>query len=176
MGVLRCSLSVQSTAELIFIYRVNTEIYTDGNHMAEKTLPALKENFESFMQFIEEEAKKIGFSKSQLFKINLAAEEAVINVINYAYVEKEAEMLTVICTVLPALSPGLKVDIIDSGIPFNPLKRETPDTTLEVHEREIGGLGIHMIRKCTTCVNYTDENEQNRLTMTFHLSDDLKEK
>ncbi len=55
--------------------------------MAEKTLPAIKENFESFMEFIEEEAKEIGFSKSQLYKINLAAEEAVINVVNYEYAE-----------------------------------------------------------------------------------------
>ena len=54
---------------------------------------------------------------------------------------------------------------------------EKPDTTLPVHEREIGGLGIHMIRKCTTRVIYSNNNnEQNRLTMTFHLSDDLKEK
>lgn len=143
--------------------------------MAEKTLPAIKDNFEVFMEFINEEAKKIGFSKSQLYKINLAAEEAVINVINYAYQEKEPEMLTVICTSLPELNPGLEVDIIDSGMPFNPLEKEKPDTTLEVHEREIGGLGIHMIRKCCSQVNYTGENEKNKLTMIFHLSDESRE-
>ncbi len=144
--------------------------------MAEKTLPAIKENFESFMEFIDSEAKKIGFSKSQLYKINLAAEEAVINVINYAYAEREPEMLTVICSSLPEPQPGLEVDIIDKGIPFNPLEKEKPDTTLEVHEREIGGLGIHMIRKCTTDLHYHGENDTNRLTMTFHLSDELQGK
>ncbi len=144
--------------------------------MAKKTLPAIKENFDIFMEFIDAEAKEIGFSKSQLYKINLAAEEAVINVINYAYEEKKAEMLTVICTKLTIPEPGLEVDLIDSGKHFNPLAKATPDTTAPVHEREIGGLGIHMIRKSCTKVKYSDDSNQNRLTMTFHLCDDSKEK
>ncbi len=139
------------------------------------TLPALKENFDRFMEFVDDESRKIGFKKSKLYNINLAAEEAIINVINYAYKEMEDGTVTVDCSPLNNGTDGIMITVTDDGNSFNPLEKATPDTKAEVHEREIGGLGIHMIKKCCTKVHYSGENSQNKLTMTFHLPSDSKE-
>lgn len=138
-----------------------------GTAMTEITLQAEKENFDTLMEFVDGMAKKVGFKKSALYNINLAAEEAIINVINYAYPE-EKQHITVLCqeTVDPK---GLLLKISDRGIPFDPLAKEAPQTDLAIEDRPIGGLGIHMIKKVSTSVTYSRENDTNSLTITFAL-------
>lgn len=95
-------------------------------------------------------------SEDLQFKIRLSIEEAVENVVRYAYedghgwievgtdLDKEGLMLTII--------------LKDAGVPFNPLDKDDPDVTLGVDDREIGGLGIFLCKNLMDdiCYNYTD--------------------
>ena len=95
-------------------------------------------------------------------QLNLAMEEAVVNIIRYAYptgteadIDIEAE----------ADDVRLRFTISDSGIPFDPTIHKKADTTLSVEERPIGGLGIHLIRKIMDSVNYEYADGKNFLTL-----------
>lgn len=135
--------------------------------MTEITLQAEKDNFDTLMEFVDGMAKKIGFTKSALYNINLAAEEAIINVINYAY-PGEKQHITVVCEELDD-PKGLLLKISDRGIAFDPLAKEAPDTEQAIEDRPIGGLGIHMIKKVSSSVTYQRENDTNTLAITFEL-------
>ena len=114
--------------------------------------------------FFEEmiETKHLGIDKSLARQIRLAVEEAVVNVISYAYptgVEGTVE--------IQMMTDGqcLKVIITDSGIPFDPTLKEDIDITLSVEERQIGGVGIHLLREIMDSVNYEHLNGRNTLTL-----------
>ncbi len=137
------------------------------------TLQAEKKNFDTLMVFVEGSAKKIGFSKSALYKINLAAEEAIINVIKYAYPHVK-DHITVLCDELTEPQNGLKLQISDRGIPFDPLAHTNPDTEQTIEKRPIGGLGIHMIKEAANQISYKRENNTNILTIIFYLVENEK--
>ena len=61
------------------------------------------------------------------------------------------------------------ISFIDHGIPYDPLAKEDPDTTLSAEERDIGGLGIYMVKKSMDAVTYEYKNGQNILTIKKHL-------
>lgn len=92
------------------------------------------------------------------FSLRLVVEELVSNVVNYS----TSEMITVDVT---RLDKVLRLTITDKGIPFNPLEREAPDVNLGVEERQIGGLGIFLVREMMNRVTYAYENQTNILTM-----------
>ena len=63
-------------------------------------------------------------------------------------------------------NPGrIRMTFRDEGIPFNPLKVLEADTTLSLEERQLGGLGIHLVRKMTDAMDYSYENGQNVLVV-----------
>ena len=134
------------------------------------TRQAEQENFDTLMAFVDTQAQKIGFTGSALYKINLAAEEAIINVIQYAY-PQVAEQLTVLCEQLTGPQRGLSLQIRDRGIPFDPLAQTAPNTKHAIENRPIGGLGIHIIKKTADHVSYKRENNFNILTIIFYLPD-----
>ena len=101
------------------------------------------------------------------FKIRLSVEEAVENVVRYAYqggigwMEAGTE-----------LSPdGVELNIVlrDAGTPFNPLEKDDPDTTLSADDRDIGGLGIFLCKQMMDSIDYRYEDGCNILTMTKKL-------
>ena len=112
--------------------------------------------------FIDEFCESCGIDMSTTMSLNLAIEEAVVNVMDYAYpagsngdvlVDAESE-------------DGLLTFVIrDNGSPFDPTKAGEVDTTLSVEERPIGGLGIHLVRTIMDTLDYSYENEQNILTL-----------
>lgn len=142
--------------------------------MPEITLKAEKQNFNSFMDFVDSHAENIGFTGSARYKIKLATEEAIVNVINYAYSENK-ENITLICDQVTVPQIGLKLQVIDSGIPFDPLATIAPDTHQAIEERSIGGLGIYLIKKIANEIFYQRDKLSNILTIVFYL-DDEKEK
>lgn len=135
--------------------------------MVEKTLTAEMANFDLFMDFVRENVAKSGFDKGWLNKLVLAAEEAIVNVIHYAYPGGPGK-LQVICN-MPAGKNGIIVELRDSGIAFNPLGRPEPDISVPVEKRPIGGLGIMLIKKTMDELKYKRENNQNIFTMTKYL-------
>jgi sigma-B regulation protein RsbU (phosphoserine phosphatase) len=122
-------------------------------------------------QFMEGAAREFGIPDDIQLSLNLAVEEAVVNVINYAYpkgTEGDIE-INITNSLIPDLSESsteVIFTIIDQGVPFDPTTHDEADTTSELEERQIGGLGIHLIRNIMDRVEYQRDGNSNKLTMT----------
>ena len=103
------------------------------------------------------------------FKLRLSIEEAVENVVRYAY-EGGIGWLEA-GTSLDKNTLVLTVELRDAGVPFNPLEREDPDITLSAEEREVGGLGIFLCKQMMDSLSYRYEDGNNILTMTKKISE-----
>ena len=115
-----------------------------------------------FSAFMKSVLKKLNIEKSLARQLRLAVEEAVVNVIDYAYpsgIEGDIE--------IHIMSDGgtLKTIIIDSGVAFDPTAKEKADTSLSAEDRQIGGLGILLVRELMDAINYERENGKNILTL-----------
>ena len=98
------------------------------------------------------------------FKLRLSIEEAVENVVCYAY-EGGIGWLEV-GTSLDHDSLILTIELRDAGVPFNPLEAPDPDVSLPANERKVGGLGIFLCKKMMDSINYRYVDGNNVLTMT----------
>ena len=112
--------------------------------------------------FVEEACEKAGMDASTTMQMNLAMEEAVVNVMNYAYPKGVQGDI-----VIEAEEMGDRVRfvIIDGGTPFDPTAEADADTTLSAEERPIGGLGIHLVRQIMDKISYQYTDKQNILTL-----------
>lgn len=106
--------------------------------------------------------------ESQLvFRLNLALEELVTNIISYGYEGYPRD--TTIDITLTLKEDSLEVKVKDYAAPFNPLAVPEPDVSQDVEDRKIGGLGIHLVRKMMDSLNYSREEGANVLTMVKYL-------
>ena len=112
--------------------------------------------------FIDEVCEAVGLDMVTTMQMNLALEEAVVNVMNYAY---PAGTRGDVCIEAEADESHLKFIITDSGTPFDPTARGEVDTTLSAEERGIGGLGIHLVRQIMDCVHYERVDGKNVLSL-----------
>ena len=94
--------------------------------------------------------------------MELIIEELFVNICNYAY-EKEGEIKIQYGLLEDPLR--ITMNFIDCGVKFNPLDKEAPDLTLEANQRDIGGLGLTIVRKNVDEIDYKYENNQNILTI-----------
>lgn len=131
--------------------------------MVSKTFSAKIEMLEEVISFVEETLEIYECSMKALMAICVAIEEVFVNVANYAYVDGVGDIT--ISIGFDEESRTVTFRISDKGVPFNPLNKPDPDTTLSIEEREIGGLGIYITKKTMDVVNYAFENEENILTM-----------
>ena len=117
--------------------------------------------------FIDEVCEANGFDMSAAMQINLAIEEAVVNVMNYAYPAGTVGNITI-----EVKSNGSEVSFIinDTGTPFDPTAKPEVDITLSAEDRSIGGLGIHLIRQIMDHINYERDNGHNVLTLIKKIS------
>jgi serine/threonine-protein kinase RsbW len=127
-------------------------------------LPASMEHFESFRSYVVERAVNWGMDQETLFKIELALEELLTNVIHYAYSSDEKGLVEVACSLEDS---RFHLSIHDWGQPFDPLEREDPDLTMGIDERRIGGLGIHLVRQMADEFYYQREAEANIVHVYF---------
>lgn len=97
------------------------------------------------------------------FKIELSIEEAVENVVQYAY-EGGIGWLEA-GTKLDDKSLVLTIELRDAGVPFNPLEKDDPDITLSADERPVGGLGIFLCKSMMDSISYRYEDGNNVLVM-----------
>jgi len=107
-------------------------------------------------------ATQSGLSEKMCMNVKLALEEAVTNVILYAYPGKKNKEISVQFEIIADL---LKIVITDTGLPFDPTQKERPDLMLPIHEKPIGGLGIHLVKEIMTNVEYVRKGDKNILTM-----------
>ena len=132
--------------------------------MTKIRLPATLENLGKFLNFISRLAEQNGFSVSVVREIELAAEEALINIIHYAYPERAGEV-EISCR--KDDDSRLIMEIVDNGIPFDPLSLSEPDLTANASDRKIGGLGVIFIREMADGVLYRRDGDTNVLTLMF---------
>ena len=115
---------------------------------------------------IEGLAEKWELPMALTMNLNLVLEEAVSNVIFYAFKDQEKHEINIS---LSLEKNTLAIEITDEGIAFDPTLREQPDLTLSAEERPVGGLGIFLISKIMDTVNYSRNNNQNKLTLTKNI-------
>lgn len=112
--------------------------------------------------------EKMGLEDALASKMRLAVEEAVVNVMEYAYpIGEEGEIEVCMTTDGECLT----VVVTDAGTPFDPTLKEGVDISLSAEERQIGGLGIHLLRALMDDVHYEYLNGRNILTLTKRLKD-----
>ena len=99
--------------------------------------------------------------------INLALEEAVSNVMLYAYPKDKSGQVMVESW---RWEDAIYFTISDSGIPFDPTQKEEADITLSAEERSIGGLGIHLVKQLMDKIEYRREDNKNILTLMKKLN------
>jgi anti-sigma regulatory factor (Ser/Thr protein kinase) len=93
---------------------------------------------------------------------DLALEEAITNILSYAFADKNEHTIEVQFTVARG---ELLIEIADDGRPFDPTKHPIPDLTIPADRRKIGGLGIHMIRQSMDTLEYHRTGDRNILRM-----------
>ncbi len=132
--------------------------------MKELKIDALTQNLDQVIAFLEEELEVMGCPMKVMLQIDVAVEEIYVNIASYAYtsgvgyaiiqIEGENDPAQVIIT------------FIDEGIPYNPLEKDDPDVTLAAEERQIGGLGIYMVKKSMDSMEYERKDGKNILKIT----------
>lgn len=112
--------------------------------------------------------KDLQLSEASIFQLNLALEEAVVNVMNYAY--PDVQGMPILLTVETQAAEGsVLFTLIDEGVPFDPTTKVMPDITLSAMERPIGGLGIFLVEQLMEDVTYERVCGRNVLKMKYKI-------
>ena len=126
--------------------------------------------------FVKALSKRLQMTPSKAANLRLAIEEAVVNVMNYAYPQETDGEVTVEADVVAATTDEgretqqLNIRITDQGVAFDPTERKEIDTSLSAEERPIGGLGIYLIRELVDSINYERQEDTNTLTLRVNLN------
>lgn len=129
--------------------------------MKELIIDATVENIEKVMAFVDEQLEQLNCPMKAQIQINIAIDELFGNIAHYAYNPETGSATVRIDVLQEPLS--VVVTFIDTGKAYNPLTREDPDVTLTAQEREIGGLGIYMVKKSMDEISYEYKDGQNIL-------------
>lgn len=131
--------------------------------MKEMTIAATVENIATVTDFVNEQLEALDCPMKAQMQIDIAIDELFGNIAHYAYspdvgnvtvrIEVAAEPLAVIIT------------FIDGGVPYDPLTTADPDITLSAEERQIGGLGIYMVKKAMDEITYEYKDGKNILSI-----------
>ena len=113
--------------------------------------------------FVGSICEDMRFNELTTARVNLAIEEAVVNVMNYAY--PDGKRATILLEVV-ADDDTLTFELRDDGRPFDPTQVAEVDITLPASQRTVGGLGIHLVRQYMDTIRYERVGNQNVLTMT----------
>lgn len=133
-----------------------------ANHLE---LPAQLTNLPNFIDFVQNRAAQLAFSPKRVKEIGLVLEEALVNIIKYAYPPNSPGNLTI--KLVETKNSRLRIEIKDRGISFNPLAQSAPNIEMELMDRPIGGLGILLIKELTDELSWCRKKSENRLTLIF---------
>lgn len=138
--------------------------------MREITVQAVPENLQPVLDLVNAELEAYDCPMKKQMQIAIAVEEIYMNISHYAYYPETG--IACIRFEVEGEPPRVVIRFIDSGKPFNPLEKEDPDITLSASEREIGGLGLYLVKKIMEEVTYEYLDGKNILT----IQDSLEEK
>lgn len=131
--------------------------------MEKFTIDAKLENLPSVTEFVIDALESRDCSMKVTMQMELVIEEIFVNVASYAYRDNIGTVT--VCRSFDEEPRAINLIFIDSGTPYNPLEHKDPDTSLSADEREIGGLGIFLVKKNVDEISYKYEDEQNILTI-----------
>lgn len=131
--------------------------------MKEIKLEAVVGNIPQATAFVSEELDKIGCPMKARAQIDIAIDELFGNIAHYAYPGGTGD--AVVRFEFDAPSRTAAVTFMDSGVPYDPLKKEDPDVTLPAEQRKIGGLGIFLVKKTMDEMRYERRDGRNVLTI-----------
>ena len=135
--------------------------------MSSIQLPAKIENMEQLIQFISDAARAHGFSGKRIKEIELASEEVLVTIINYAYPDCQGN-IKISC--MQDLLKSLIIEIEDTGIVFDMLSIKEPDISADISDRQIGGLGVFLVRKLIDEVIPHRKDSKNILKLVVYAS------
>lgn len=132
--------------------------------MKNLTIEALTDNLQAVLDFVDTELEGADCPMKTQMQIDVAVEELFVNVAHYAYTPATGEArIDIEITEDPK---KVMITITDSGIPFDPTAKTDPDVTLSAQERQIGGLGIYMVKKSMDSMDYRYEDGKNIVSIT----------
>ncbi len=131
--------------------------------MNEWTFEATIDNIPSMIDRVNEQLESLDCPMKAQMQIDVAMDEVLANIASYAYGSGTGE-----ATMRFEFEPDTRmvsITFIDSGIPYDPLAKPDPDVTLSVEQRDVGGLGIFLVKKTMDDMTYAREDGRNVLTI-----------
>lgn len=132
--------------------------------MKELTIDAVEGNLNTVLDFIDGELEKDGCSENVRTNTAIAVEEIFVNIAHYAYNPTVGNVVMRI-----TVDKEVTIEFEDAGTPYNPLEKENPDFTTSALDREIGGLGIFMVKQLMDSVEYRHKDGKNILKIRKEL-------
>ena len=131
--------------------------------MAEKTFDAAVDQLDEVLAFVTDQLDQLDCPPKHRIQIEVAVEELFVNIASYAYRPGTG---TADVTVEAFDNPKtVEITFKDSGVPYDPLAKQDPDISLSADDRQIGGLGIFMVKKSMDDMRYEYKDNQNVLTI-----------
>lgn len=131
--------------------------------MKQLTVVASVENIETVTDFVNEQLEELDCPMKAKMQIDIAIDEIFGNIAHYAYNPDIGEATVKVEVTENPLA--VIITFIDNGVPYNPLKQADPDITQSADERQIGGLGIYMVKKSMDEITYEYKDGQNVLSV-----------
>ena len=131
--------------------------------MEKITVEAVLDNLQTVIDFATEKLEARDCSMKVVMQTELVIEEIFVNIASYAY-HPETGSAT-FCIEFEENPNAVLMTFIDAGKPYNPLEAEAPDTTLAIEERDVGGLGIFLVKKNVDDISYEYIDGKNILRM-----------
>ena len=135
--------------------------------MKELTIAATIENISTVTDFVNEQLEALDCPMKAQMQIDIAIDELFGNIVHYAYSPDIGDAIVRVEVVEDPLA--VVITFIDKGVPYDPLAKADPNTTLSAEEREIGGLGIFMVKKSMDDITYEYKDGQNILKIKKNL-------
>ena len=135
--------------------------------MKELTIAATVENIDTVTDFVNEHLEAYDCPMKAQMQIDIAIDELFGNIAHYAYNPETGDATVRVEVVEDPMA--VVITFIDKGVPYDPLKQADPNTTLSAEEREIGGLGIFMVKKTMDDITYEYKDGQNILKIKKNL-------
>jgi anti-sigma regulatory factor (Ser/Thr protein kinase) len=132
------------------MHEISVEIDNDISQ-----IPKVGEAFDRF-------SEANGLAPAMVQTFHIIFDELLNNIITYGYGDDERHVVEVN---IELAGKKLSVTITDDGVPFDPLSQEAPDTSLSIDEREIGGLGIHLVKSMSDECSYERKSDKNVLSL-----------
>ena len=131
--------------------------------MKEWTAEAVADSIPAITQGVNSELEALECSPQARRKINVALDELLSNIVNYAYAPGSGKMTVQMR--YDETNRAVFLSFIDNGVPYDPLAKSDPDVTLSAEQRSIGGLGIFMVKKSMDDMVYEYKDGQNILSI-----------